>query len=350
MTTHDRSPVNRRRFLQTSLAGTSLVLSPGDVVSAAAEESRNANSTNEQKVLDRLQGPMASITIPYNKDYSIDHGSLRGWVDFMCEQKVPILFLTYGDSELYNLNEREIDAVIRTVAGQAKGRSLVVGGTPRGWTGQTVEFINRMEDSAVDAINVHLYSTAEEEIFRALSQVAEKTQLPLLAYESGWSVDLVKRIAEIPRMIGMKCHAELYKYYDFIRETRESKFAVLSAGQMKHFLFGYLVGSPAYLCPLTPCAPQVGLRFYTALKRGDVDAAKRVIFDYEEPLLKVTIPLGYPHAYKSELYLTGQYQTNLMRPPKKSNTMEEIEPLRKFLDQHELSQNHRQSRWLEEGP
>ena len=102
---------------------------------------------------------------------------------------------------------------------------------------------------------------------------------------------------------------------------------------MKHFLFGYLIGSPTYLCPLAPFAPEVSLRFYQSLTKGDFEFARQVVFDYEEPLLERTIPLGYPHAYKSALYLTGRFKTNLMRPPKQTNTMEEIEPLRKFLKQ-----------------
>ena len=99
---------------------------------------------------------MASITIPYNNDYSIDHGSLQAWVDFMCEKKVPVLFMTYGDSELGLLSEQEIEAVIRTVTKQARGRSLVLGGTGIWWTGRQIDFINRVEDSGVDAMNVHI--------------------------------------------------------------------------------------------------------------------------------------------------------------------------------------------------
>lgn len=325
--------VNRRSFLRTSLAGIPLALAADHAVSADDSKPSNVGDQAVQKVRDRMKGPMASITMPYNKDYSIDHGALRGWVDYMCEKKIPILFLTYGDSELYNLNAQEIEAVIRTVAGQARGRSLVTGGTPRGWTGRLVDFINRLEDSGVDAVSVHLYTQNEEEIYRALSQVSDKTRLPLLAYESKWSVGLVKRVAQIPRFVGMKCHAELYRYYDFIRTTKEHGFGVLSAGQMKHFLFGYLIGSPAYLCPLAPFAPEVALRFYQSLTKGDILAARQVVFDYEEPLLKHTGPLGYPHAYKSALYLTGHFKTNLMRPPKHTNTMQEIEPLRKFFKQ-----------------
>jgi len=331
-------PMNRRRFLQASLTCAPLLSLTKDISAAEVDRanSQNADASAEQNVFDRLKGPMASITIPYNKDYSIDHGSLRSWVDSMCENKAPILFLTYGDSELYNLSEQEIEAVIRTVAKQAKGRSLVIGGTPHGWTGQTVNFINRLEDSGVDAVNVHLYSTNEDEIYRAFLQISQQTRLPLLAYESKWSIKLVTRIAQIPHIVGMKCHAELYGYYDFIRATKGSRFAVLSAGQMKHFLFGFLIGSPAYLCPLTPFAPQVGLRFYNALKAGNVTGARQMIFDYEEPLLKLTIPLRYPHAYKSALYLTGHYKTNLMRPPKRTNSPAEIEPLRQFLQEKGL--------------
>jgi len=325
--------VNRRAFLRTSLASVPVALAADHALSADNSKPSNFGDAAEQNVRNRMKGPMASITMPYNKDYAIDHGALRGWVDYMCEKKVPILFLTYGDSELYNLNEQEIEAVIRTVAGQARGRTLVMGGTPRGWTGRIVDFINRLEDSGVDAVSVHLYTQNEEEIYRALSQVSDKTRLPLLAYESKWSVGLVKRVAQLPRFVGMKCHAELYRYYDFIRTTQEHDFGVLSAGQMKHFLFGYLIGSPAYLCPLAPFAPEVALRFYQSLTKGDVEAARQVVFDYEEPLLKRTGPLGYPHAYKSALYLTGHFKTNLMRPPKHTNTMEEIEPLRRFFQQ-----------------
>lgn len=333
--TQQATDLNQARLNRRNLIKLGLVSAPA-LVAATYPTTAQAKPSSPTQVFERLKGPMASITMAYNKDYSIDHGSLRGWVDYMCDQKVPILFMTYGDSELYNLNEQEIEAVTRTVTDQAAGRTLVCGGTPRGWTGQLVNFINRIEDSGVDAVSVHNYSQNEEEIYRALAQIAEQTKLPLLAYEAKWSVDLVSRIAKLPQFVGMKCHAELYRYYDLIRATRNDNFGVLSAGQMKHFLFGNLIGSPAYLCPLTPFAPQVGARFYAAMQQGDMAAARQVIYDFEEPLLKATIPLGYPHAYKSALYLTGHYKTNAVRPPKLTNTMEQIKPLRAFLEQKGL--------------
>jgi dihydrodipicolinate synthase/N-acetylneuraminate lyase len=327
--------MNRRSFLRAAVGSLSLAVTAG-LPGVSRGAPANDLDAASKKVLDRLKGPMASITIPYNKDFSVDHGSLRAWVDFMCENRVPILLLTYGDSELYNLTEAEIEAVTRTVAKQNRGRALFLGGTPHGWTGQLVDFINRVEDCGVDAISVHHYGEKEDEIHRALSQVAEGTRLPLLAYEHNWSQDLGRKVAKIPRMVGMKCHAELFGYYDFLRDTKEDGFAVVSAGQMKHFYFGYPFGSPAYLCALTPFAPQVGVQFYDAMLKGSIEEARPMIFDYEEPLLKVTIPLGYPQCYKSALFLQGLYKTQLVRPPKTSNTPEDLAPLREFLQKRGL--------------
>ena len=323
--------MNRRSFLRAAAGSLSVALTAGVPLVGLGAPVKDLD-TASRKVLDRLKGPMASITIPYNKDFSVDHGSLRSWVDFMCESKVPILLMTYGDSELYNLTEEEVEAVTRTVAEQNRGRALFLGGTPHGWTRQLVDFINRVEDCGVDAMSVHHYGKEEKEIHRALSQVADGTRLPLLAYEHDFSLDLVRKVAKIPRMVGMKCHAELYGYYDFIRETRKDAFAVVSAGQMKHFFFGYPMGSPAYLCALTPFAPEVGVRFYDTMLKGSMEEARQMVFDYEEPLLKVTLALGYPQCYKSALYLQGLYKTQLVRPPKTSNTPEDLAPLREFLE------------------
>jgi dihydrodipicolinate synthase/N-acetylneuraminate lyase len=281
---------------------------------------------------------MASVTMPYNKDYSIDHGSLRAWVDFMCENKAPILFMTHGDSELGLLSEQEMEAVIRTVAGQARGRALVLGGTGVWWTKRTVDFINRVEDSGVDAMNVHLGRLVrnEDDIFDNLAEIDRRTELPFLISDTGYSTDLMTRIAQIPKLIGDKCHEELYQYHAFIRATKPYDFSILSAGQMKHFLFGYLIGSPAYLCPITPFAPQIGVEFFAALEKNDFVRAREMTFKYEDGLLAITGPLGYPHCYKSLLYLAGVYKTNLMRPPRKSNTLDQLGPLKEFIQKYNM--------------
>ena len=333
-------PTSRRSFLKQTLAAAPLFGCATGLAGTAHTAASSSFRRNErcQKVLRRLKGPMASITMPYNKDFSIDHGSLRAWVDFMCENKAPILFMTYGDSELGFLSEQEMEAVIRTVTDQARRRSLVLGGTGIWWTKRTIDFLNRLEDSGVDAMNVHLgrITRKDDEIFDHLAEIDRHTEVPLLISDTSYSVELMKRLAQIPKLIGDKCHEELYNYHDFIRATEPYDFAIVSAGQMKHFLFGYLIGSPAYLCPITPAAPEIGIEFHDALEKSDFTRAREMTFQYEDGLLAHTIPLGYPNAYKSLLYLKGFYKNTLVRPPRKSNTPEELGPLKKFMEENGL--------------
>ena len=323
---------SRRRFLKHALAAP-LIGSGVGLASAASPVAKFQRNERCMSVLKRLRGPMASVTQPYNRDFSIDHGALRAWVDSMCENKAPILFMTYGDSERGFLSEEEIEAVTRTVCSQARGRALVLGGTGEWWTNRTIDFINRVEDSGVDALNVHIGGLCrnEDEIYGAFKEIDSKTQVPLLAVDRKYSLDLMLKLAQLPKVIGDKCHEELYNYHKFIRETRPYHFAVVGAGQMKHFLFGYLIGSPAYLCPITPFAPKIGVDFFNALERGDFVTAKEMTFKYEDALLKVTGKLGYPHCYKSLIHLSGQYKTTLMRSPRTGNTPEQVAELKAFL-------------------
>ena len=329
---------DRRSFLKQMLVWAPLLGCGAGLANSALAAPSFRRNERCRDVLLRLKGPMASITMPYNRDFSIDHGSLRAWVDFMCENKAPVLFMTHGDSELAFLSENEMEAVIRTVAAQARGRSLVLGGTGVWWTNRAIDFINRLEDSGVDAINVHMgrLTHNDDEIYNHLAEIDRRTETPLLISDTGFSVDLMTRVAQIPKLIGDKCHEELYRYHAFIRATREYDFSIVSAGQMKHFLFGYLIGSPAYLCPVTPFAPGIGVEFYKALEKHDFVRAREMTFKYEDPLLAITGPLGYPQCYKSLLYLKGIYKTTLVRPPRTSNTPEQLGPLREFMKQNGL--------------
>lgn len=324
---------SRRGMLGIGAAGLASLAARG--LTAFSAEPGTGKQGRAAAVLARLKGPLASISIPYNADFSVDHDSLRRWTSFMCAEKVPVLFLTLGDGELDFLSEAEIEAVIRTVADEADGRALVVGGTGGWTTEQLVPFVLRLLDSGVDAMNIHLNSriAGGDQIRRVFDAIAAKTDLPLLAYEENKNFDLalIKQLAQMPTVVGMKCHEPLYGFYDYTRSTRDDGFAVLGAGLMRQFLFGQQVGSPGYLCLMSSFAPRIALEFYAAMQQGDYPAAQRIVFEYEEPLMEIVRPLSFPQTYKSLHYIAGFYRTNLMRSPREGNTEAQLQPLRAHL-------------------
>lgn len=311
------SSLSRRGFLAGSAVATFLAW-PRQNVGAESADGAGSQKTVDQ-IFQRLRGPVVPINIPFAKDFSVDYGNLRSYVDFLCENQVPVIFFTYGSSEFQSLSDEEIEKVCRTTAEQARGRALVIGGTGKWWTHKSIDFIRRMADSGIDGINLHLFTDKPGEVYQAFSEVSSNTQLPLLAYDENYPAELVARLATIPRVCGVKCHDALYRYHDFIRAVADKKFVVIGGGQMRNFLYGYLIGSTGYLCTYAPFAPKIALRFYSALTRNNLDEARQVMYEYEDPLMKLAGPLGWGQTIKSILHVTGLFKTNLWRPPTPSH-------------------------------
>ncbi len=331
----------RRRFLKTSLAGAiTAAFFPATGWARDGGRGLPKRTPEASAVYRRLYGPQAAITIPFKANDEIDYEALRKWTDFICDNEdPPILFFTYGDGEIDVLTEEEIARVNLTVSRQAEGRALVVGATGPWWTGRMVDFIKRMEDGGLEAINLHFSHRIrrEDQLLSAYERIADETSIPLLIYDDDQlPTGTIVRLAGVPQVAGVKSHASLYAFYEQVRRTRDAEFAVLGAGQMKQFLYGGQVGSPGYLCPIAPVAPRVSMRFYRAVEKRDWDTARAIVVDYEEPLLEATIPLRYPQAYKAMLYLAGHYPTHRVRPPRITPSVEALEDLRNFLQSRQI--------------
>jgi dihydrodipicolinate synthase/N-acetylneuraminate lyase len=330
--------LDRRQFFKWTMTGALAAALPVVGWGRNAPEKWPPRTEKAKAVYRRLHGPQAAITIPFRENFEVDYDALREWTEFMCEADPPILFFTYGDGEIDVLSEEEIAKVNLTVLQQAKGRTLVVGATGPWWTGRMVNFVKRMEDAGLEAINLHFSHRIlqEAQLYSAYERIAAETTIPLLIYDSQLPTGAILKLATFPQVAGVKSHAGLYPFYDQVRETRESDFAVLGAGQMKQFLYGAQVGSPGYLCPIAPVAPGVSQRFYRAIRAGEWNEAGEIVFEYEEPLMKATIPLGYPQAYKAMLYLAGLYPTPYVRPPRISPSRESLADLRGFLQSKKI--------------
>ena len=238
--------LDRRQFFKWTMTGALAAALPVVGWGRNAPEKWPPRTEKAKAVYRRLHGPQAAITIPFRENFEVDYDALREWTEFMCEADPPILFFTYGDGEIDVLTEEEIARVNLTVLQQAKGRTLVVGATGPWWTGRMVDFVKRMEDAGLEAINLHFSHRIlqEAQLFSAYERIAAETTIPLLIYDSQLPTSAILKLASFPQVAGVKSHAGLYPFYDQARETRETDFAVLGAGQMKQFLYGAQVGSP----------------------------------------------------------------------------------------------------------
>ena len=74
-----------------------------------------------------LTGPISSVSTPFDRAGAIDERALRAGVEFaVTEAKSGTILLTYGDSLISVLTDREIADVTRIVVEQTARRKLVV--------------------------------------------------------------------------------------------------------------------------------------------------------------------------------------------------------------------------------
>ena len=78
------------------------------------------------QVVERLKGPVVPLNICFNEDGTVNQGAVGEYVNWLCEEKTPVLLLTYGSSEFASLSDEELWELTATVARANAGRSLFI--------------------------------------------------------------------------------------------------------------------------------------------------------------------------------------------------------------------------------
>ena len=292
------------------------------------------------QVVQRLKGPVVPLNVCFADDDSVDFVAIRKYVNWLCEQKVPVLLLTYGSSEFCGLTNEEIWRLTAELAEEIAGRSLFIAST--GWwnIGQCREFLKHADQAGEDAVKVQTHPGLEmnrEVLVGYFDRIQDAASIPLLLWSPGSTgpipVDVVAELAKRPQIVGMKNDGDpFYAYYDLIRATLDQDFGVISGGLMRNFVFGYQLGSPAYLCGIAPFLPVVALKFYNLLVARQYDEAWNMVFCYEEPWMKTGAELEWLGSIKSAIYLYGLYPNNRLRSPRVSHTAEQCDKIRRCLE------------------
>ena len=140
------------------------------------------------------------------------------------------------------------------------------------------------DSTVVDAVKVQIHpglGVKREVIVGYFDSIQDAAPIPLLVWggmaRPPYPVDIVAELAKRSEVVGIKNDGHpFYAYYDIIRATADENFAVVSGGQMRNFMFGYPIGSTAYLCTIAPFRPDIALEFYNALTIGHNNDAKEI--------------------------------------------------------------------------
>ena len=287
-----------------------------------------------EDVLSRMKGPVVPVNICFNEDGTVNYGAVRAYVDWLSEKKTPVILLTGGSSEYAYLSDEEIWRLTAEVATAVAGRSLVIAGTGFWKPSQTREFLRHADSVGVDVVKVQFLNWGEMPVDRIVEYfdlIEGASDIPLMLLSGPQTKEhlgTVAALARRPNIVGIKNDGDpFYDYYELIRSTRDEQFAVVSGGQMRNFVFGFQLGSPAYLCAIAPFRPDLALEFYQLLLDGRYDDAWQFVYRYEEPWLAWAGDNNWMAVMKSCIQLQGLYPNNrpgMMCPPAPPAPLEKV--------------------------
>jgi 4-hydroxy-tetrahydrodipicolinate synthase len=264
------------------------------------------------EVVDRLKGPVVPVNICFADDHSVDYEAMRRYVDWLCEQRVPVVLLTYGSSEFSVLSASEIWKLTELFARTVDGRSLFVTSTGYWSIDECREFLRHADAVGADAVKVQInpwLGQEREVLVGYFDAIRGAAGIPLLlwgAWPDPYPIATVRELAARDEVVGIKNDGDpFYAYYDLLRATADQSFAVISGGQMRNFMLGHPLGGAAYLCTVAPFRPDLALQFYGHLQAGEVNAAWAMVERYEDRWLPVAVEHGWLESVKVAMELHG---------------------------------------------
>lgn len=254
---------------------------------------------NRDEIRAALTGPIWSIYTPFLRDGSIDYKGLRQQIDFSIVAGGKTVLLTAGDSHFIILSDQEIADVTRATIEHCAGRAMVVVAARTYGTPQSVEFAQFARDAGADVYMVLPpdwgNSSTPETLTEHYATIAEHIPVMLVTnvfiprgVEFGLST-LRLCLERVENIVAIKddiC-GQFGRKMALLVHDRWAVFTVLK----QNHLDVHPYGCDGYMSLLVGFRPDLSRLYWKAFQAGDIASARRMVSDYEMPLLDYLIGL-----------------------------------------------------------
>ena len=322
---------HRRSMLASAAASAGLAFlhSTQAALPAAAAAKRSPMPPRDLKK--KIQGPIMSIPTPFTAEFAVDYQAVRNLVRQGLDHGIIVYELTAGDSKYAALSYEEIKELTRVLVEAVGDKGTVIAATGAWWTQRAVEYARYAESVGADGVQVLLPGSGSEDTYVAhYREIADATKLGIILH-GNFPLPLVGRLTQIESVVGMKEDVSEKYYYDIQRKFGQ-RLAIFGGGQKWRFLIGHRYGSKGYLSTFSTFAPQIAVRFWKALQRGDLSAAHDIVLKYDQPLFDFCLSgkrpfFTYWHGIMECFGVTKRY----LRPPAPSCDEEDMREVRAFV-------------------
>jgi 4-hydroxy-tetrahydrodipicolinate synthase len=277
-----------------------------------------------------------ALITPFDEKGRIDFGALERLVDWQIEEGIDFLVPCGTTGESATLSGSERKAVTAAVVKTANGRVPVLAGAGGNHTAKAVFWARDAAAAGADGIlsvsPMYNKPTADG-LFRHFSAIAEATELPLVLYNvpgrtgSDLDVDTILRLAQIPRVVGLKEASPNFAKIVRLMASVPEGFTVLS-GEDGTALALFALGGRGVISVASNEIPGPMSSLVRAALSGDWDKARELQRRWL-PLMEMNFWESSPSPVKAALAMMKKCGETLRLPlaPVREETRRKIQSM-----------------------
>ena len=259
------------------------------------------------------KGCGTALVTPFDEKGRIDFRAIAKLVDWQIERGIDFLVPCGTTGESATLSGEERKAVTAAVVKAAAGRVPIIAGAGGNHTAKAVFWARDAEAVGADGIlsvSPMYNKPSPDGLVRHFEAIAEASDLPIVAYNvptrtgTDMDVDTILRIAEIPRIVGLKEASPNFGKIARLMATIPEDFVVFS-GEDSTALALFALGGRGLISVASNEVPAEMSALSAAALAGQWDEARRLQRKYL-PLMEMNFWESSPGPAKCALAAMGR--------------------------------------------
>jgi len=231
-----------------------------------------------------FHGSYTVAVTPFTGDGSaICTRSLKNYLDWQIECKVPGVILLGTTGEFLTLSDEERNLVVETAVEHVNGRMHVLVGTMNAYTPKAVRYSREAEKIGADGLMVippYYYTPTDDEIFNYYQAISEAVSIPIMLYNNPFTANIdmtAKLVARLTKALHnvryiKEASMDVGRVFDIIQETD----GVMNVFAGERPVECFLLGAVGYVNPFGNYIPSATTRMWEFLDSGRIEEAKEI--------------------------------------------------------------------------
>jgi 4-hydroxy-tetrahydrodipicolinate synthase len=277
-------------------------------------------SVSSRSTVATLAGYATAVPTPLSGN-DIDETAFCAFCDWQIGQGIAALVVNGTTGEAPTLSLGEQGCLVRAAVETAAGRVPVIAGAGANATAHAVEIARHAEAAGADgllAVTPYYNRPPQAGLFLHFRALHDATGLPILLYDvpsrtaCSLAVDTLRRLAELPRIIGLKDATGDLARVAQLRTLLDRRFLLLSGDDATAPDF-LMAGGDGCISVVSNVAPALAVRLYRACQRGAA-AEARALAQALAPLTAALFGESNPIPLKYALEVMGWMSAELRLP------------------------------------